>query len=71
MEEIHHGYVGEVTDVDTSTVNTLFVVEDIRGEELLIPACEELITDVDTIHRVITMSLPEGLLNLDEIDVAD
>lgn len=71
VEEIHHGHVGEVTDVDTSTVNTLFVVEDTRGEELLIPACEELITDIDTIHRVITMSLPEGLLNLDDIDVAD
>ena len=27
MEEVHHGQLGEVTDVDTSTINTLFVVD--------------------------------------------
>ena len=26
MEEIHYGKLGEVTDVDTATLNTLFVV---------------------------------------------
>ena len=35
MEEIHYGKLGEVTDVDTATLNSLFVV-DFKGEELLI-----------------------------------
>ncbi len=34
MEDIHHGLLGEVIDVDTTTVNTLFVVEGAEEEEL-------------------------------------
>lgn len=67
MEEIHHGYLGDVTEVDTSTLNRLFVV-DHNGEELLIPAQEEFITDIDQKHKVITVSLPAGLVNLDEAE---
>ena len=69
IEEVHHGHLGEVTDVDTSTVNTLFII-DHNGEELLIPAQEEFITDIDHEHRVITVSLPEGLLNIDNVEEA-
>ena len=70
VEEIHHGVLGEVTDVDTTTMNTLFVVTDAADNEMLIPACEEFITDMDASHRVITMNLPEGLVDmtLAEID---
>ena len=67
MEEIHHGYLGEVADVDTSTLNTLFVVNH-NGNELLIPAQEDVITDIDRKHKVITVSLPAGLINLDEAE---
>ena len=67
MEEIHHGHLGEVTDVDTSTLNTLFVV-DHNGEELLVPAQEAFITDIDRKHKVITVSLPAGLVDLDEAE---
>ncbi|EJW99541.1 16S rRNA processing protein RimM [gut metagenome] len=63
MEEVNHGNLGEITDVDTATANTLFVV-DHRGEELLVPAHEEFILDLDTRHKVITVELPEGLLTL-------
>lgn len=63
LEEVHHGHLGEVTDVDTSTLNTLFVV-DHQGQELLIPAREEFITDLDAAHKVITLELPDGLLTL-------
>ena len=69
MEEIHYGHLGEVTDVDTSTVNTLFIVGH-NGEETLIPAQEEFITDIDHEHRVITVNLPEGLLNLENVEEA-
>ena len=67
MEEIHHGNLGEVTDVDTSTINTLFVV-DHNSEELLIPAQEEFITDIDRKHKVITVDLPVGLIDLDKAE---
>ena len=67
MEEVHHGKLGEVIEVDTSTINTLFVV-DYKGEELLIPAQEELIVDIDQKHKVITVDLPEGMLAPDETE---
>lgn len=67
VEDVRHGALGEVTDVDTSTVNTLFVV-DHDGDELLIPAQEELIAGIDQKHKIITVDLPEGLLSLDECD---
>ncbi|WP_297328303.1 ribosome maturation factor RimM [uncultured Bacteroides sp.] len=69
MEEIHHGKLGEVTDVDNSTINTLFIV-DYQGEELLIPAQEEFIVNIDQKHKVITVDLPEGLLALDDTEEA-
>ncbi len=63
IEETHYGHLGEVTDVDTSTPNPLFVISH-QGKELLIPAQEDFIVGIDQKHRVITVSLPEGLLDI-------
>ncbi len=52
--------VGVIAAMDSTTVNTLFELEDGR----LIPAPDELITDVDKPSRTITMTLPEGLLDI-------
>ena len=57
------GILGKITDVDESTINVLLSV-DHEGEELLIPAAEELITDADHEARTLTVSLPDGLLEL-------
>lgn len=67
IEEVHRGVLGEVTDVDTTTINTLFVV-DYKGEELLIPAQEDFIVGIDQEQRVITVDLPEGLLALEDVE---
>lgn len=58
-----HGELGKITDVDESTINVLLSI-DRDGEELLIPAAEELITDADHEARTLTVSLPEGLLDI-------
>lgn len=68
MEDVHHGALGEVVEVDNATVNTLFVVEQEDGEELLVPAQEEFIVEIDQQKRVITVELPEGLLNLEDLE---
>lgn len=52
--------VGRIAHVDDTTANILFELED----GTLIPAAEELITDVDHDARRITIDLPEGLLEL-------
>ncbi len=61
--DIQAGTLGEITDIDDSTENILFVV-DYKGNELLIPAREEFIVEIDQMHRTLTMNLPEGLLSL-------
>ena len=50
--------VGEIAYIDRQTINTMFELTD----GTLLPAAEELITDIDTTTRTITMDLPEGLL---------
>ena len=52
--------VGTIASVDESTLNILFKLED----GMLIPASEELITDIDKDNKTITIALPEGILDL-------
>lgn len=52
--------VGRIAAVDDSTVNTLFELED----GTLIPVQDELIGGVDNDSRNITMTLPDGLLDM-------
>ncbi len=59
-----HGVLGIITDVDESTCNVLFQVEDHHGKELLIPAAEELVSDVDYEQKKIVVTVPDGLLAL-------
>lgn len=63
VKDVHAGILGKVTAVDESTINTLFQIES-RGGELLIPAQEDFIKDIDHERREILMELPEGLLDL-------
>lgn len=64
VTDIQAGNLGNITYIDESTENVLFVV-DYQGKELLIPAREEFIVEIDKMHRTLTMNLPEGLLSLD------
>lgn len=62
-EDTTHGYLGEIADVDDSTINTLFVIEN-GDDELLIPAQEEFIEAIDHDSRSILFNIPEGLISL-------
>ena len=52
--------VGCIASIDDSTLNLLFELEDGR----LIPASDDLITDIDIPQHKITMHIPEGLLDI-------
>lgn len=56
--------IGEITDVDDSTQNLLFIVETPDGNRVYVPAAEQLIAAIDPDSHVIEMSLPEGLLDI-------
>lgn len=67
MEDVRHGELGEVVEVDTATVNTLFVVEQEDGEEP--HSCTGRIYSGDQSgKKLITVELPEGLLNLEDLE---
>ncbi len=59
----HEGCLGSISYVDESTLNVLLCV-DHDGDVLHIPAVDEFIMDVDHEERTLTVSLPEGLLDL-------
>lgn len=62
LKDKHLGDLGEVEAVDETTINTLFVVRRPNGDELLVPAQEAFITDMDHKLRVISVNLPEGMI---------
>lgn len=52
--------VGRVENIDDSTVNTLFELDN----GILIPATDDMVTEIDMEKRIVRMLLPEGLLDL-------
>lgn len=61
-EDVEHGHLGTLVDVDESTINTLFVVERPDGESLFIPAQEIFVEDINHDEHIIMFNLPDGLL---------
>ncbi len=57
--------VGEILDVDEQTDNALFII-DCDGDEIMVPASDDLIAEFDTDVRVMVMELPEGLIDLND-----
>lgn len=55
------GSLGKITNINDDTANILFELAD---KDLLIPASEEYITDINHKKRIIYMTVPEGLLDL-------
>ena len=64
VDENNGKIVGEIVAVDDSTENVLFEIETAKGNQILIPAHDELIVQTDADHRQIKMTLPEGIFDL-------
>ena len=60
------GLIGRIIEVDDTTDNILFVVENSDGERIFIPAVEDLISSINEESKSVEMILPEGLLTLNE-----
>ncbi len=60
------GELGEIIDIDTSTINNLFVIAAKDDEEILIPVAEEFIEGIDEKERIILFNLPAGLIYEDD-----
>ena len=53
---------GTLKDVMETGANDVYVVEDAKGEEILLPAIRECILDVDVEKNVMTIHLMKGLI---------
>ena len=63
----HLGPLGEITDIDDQTANVLFIV-DHDGEELMIPAADDLVVEIDDEAQTILMDLPQGLVDMSDAE---
>lgn len=57
--------IGVIDDVDDSTANVLFSVATPTGGNLIIPASDDYIVEINDEQKIMVMNLPEGLLDLD------
>lgn len=63
LNDENNGDLGTISAIDQSTENVLFIVEN-NSDELLIPANDDFITEINHEQKTIYMQLPEGLLDL-------
>jgi len=63
VSDPNKGDMGIIREIDKTTSNTLMSV-DYNGKELLIPVADELICRLDHKEKKLTLSLPDGLLDL-------
>lgn len=57
--------IGEIVGIDDNTENVLFVIA--RGDgynDVLVPAVDEMIEDIDHEKKILRFNLPQGLLDI-------
>ena len=63
--EVGEGIEGVISDYIDSPMNPLFELH-IDGQEVLIPAVDEFVTEIDIEQKVVVFELPEGMLSLND-----
>lgn len=56
--------LGKIVDVDDSTDNVLFILQDENGKELSVPAVDDFIAEIDEQNKLMVFDLPIGLLDI-------
>lgn len=59
----HNNQLGEITAVDDSTLNVLFLVKSDETERM-IPATEDFITSIQPEEHILYMELPDGIFGV-------
>lgn len=63
ITDVERGDIGIITSVNDTTAQALFVVN-ANGREVFIPMIDDFIKKVDRINKTITVTTPEGLIDL-------
>lgn len=64
IEDINFGTVGEIKSINDSTSQTLFVIKNNDGVEILIPLIDQFIKKVDRTNKKIIVDTPKGLIEM-------
>lgn len=64
LDDVDGSHIGTIESFDDSTENYLFGVRTVGGRSILIPAASDLMIDIDSDAKTITMNLPEGIIDL-------
>jgi len=54
-------YIGRVESIIETGANDVYVVKDEKNNEVLIPAIESVVLNIDVIQKIMKVNLPEGL----------
>lgn len=54
-------YLGRLTDILTTGANDVYVVQDGKNKEILIPALKTVVREIDLVREEIRVELPPGL----------
>ena len=54
-------YIGRVESIIQTGANDIYVVKDEKNNEVLIPAIESVVLNIDVIQKTMKVNLPEGL----------
>ena len=58
------GEIGTITAIDQATENVLFIVESTDLKEILVPATDDFILQIDHEKKIIYTEIPDGLLEI-------
>lgn len=56
--------LGKIEAIDDTTANYLFIIRTPEGKEVMVPVADEFVTGIDTDTRIVSLELPEGMLDL-------
>lgn len=66
ISDVNAGSIGKVTDLDLTTENALFIVTTPDESVIYVPIADELIEEIDDNNKTILMSLPDGLVTINQ-----
>lgn len=64
VEDTNRGEIGIIIGVDDNPKNPLMQVEHDSGSEIIIPFVDEIIQDINMDKKLVTVTCPEGLIDL-------
>lgn len=64
LQDKTQGEIGTITAIDQTTENVLFVAENADLKEILIPANDDFILEINHAEKIIYLKIPDGLLEI-------